>query len=60
MTLEEAIKYKEHYLSNNAPFMSAEAEAAERLSLEAMKAIKLTREDPRLGRIALLTGEAKE
>ncbi len=60
MTIDEAINYKEHYLENNSPFMSAEAEAADRLGLEALKRIKDYRKRSSTFATPLLPGETEE
>ncbi|GAI72376.1 unnamed protein product [marine sediment metagenome] len=39
MTIDEAIKIKEQHLANNAPYDWLELEQADRLGLEALKAV---------------------
>lgn len=71
MTLDEAIGIKEKHLEDNAPYDLEELEAADRLSLEALKAWKIFREvasprpvliDPEDNSdlVSLLPGETKD
>jgi len=60
MTLDEAIEIKEQHLRDNQPYDMEELEAADKLSIEAMKAWSLNRQGMWHRDIKLLPGETKE
>lgn len=60
MKLEKAIEVMVNWKKGEELYNSEELDEADRLLLEAGKAIELTRQDHSLGRIVLLKGETIE
>lgn len=60
MTIEEAIKILTYWDEDIDAWNEADNDGAIQLGIEALKAVKLTRENPQLGNIILLAGESAD